>query len=219
MKSIISAAAQIEPSKRNVISLVSRIYDPLGLISPVIVQFKVLFQKLCQAKLDWDGIFKFLIINKYFTFTDCEFTVSHGECNSTVILVIFLLALIVAIVTALTVRKKKINAQNYDKNRKDKMWIAGMKAYSKAYYKQHNKRVKSQARIAYKINGKNKLAAANALSKLVHTLNLESINKCRTWYNKNETPTVRGLTADNRNKLYIETMILKNNHYNLNFIM
>ena len=37
--------------------MVSRIYDPLGLISPVIVQFKVLFQKFCQAKLDWDGPF------------------------------------------------------------------------------------------------------------------------------------------------------------------
>ena len=67
---------------------------------------------------------------------------------------IFLLALIVAIVTALTVRKKKkINAQNYDKNRKDKMWMAGTKAYSKAYYIQHNKRVKSQARIAYNYIG------------------------------------------------------------------
>ena len=35
----------------------------------------------------------------------------------------------------------------------------------------------------------------------------------------NATPTVRGLTADNNNKLYTETMILWNNHYNLNFIM
>ena len=36
----------------------------------------------------------------------------------------------------------------------------------------------------------------------------------------NETPTVRGLAADNNNKLYTQTMIfLKNNHYNLNFIM
>ena len=34
----------------------------------------------------------------------------------------------------------------------------------------------------------------------------------------NETPTVRGLAADNSNKLYIETMIfLWNNHYNLIF--
>ena len=39
-------------------------------------------------------------------------------------------------------------------------------------------------------------------------------------YNLNETPTVRGLAADNNNKLYTETMIfLWNNHYNLNFIM
>ena len=39
-------------------------------------------------------------------------------------------------------------------------------------------------------------------------------------YPKNETPTVRGLAADNNNKLYTETMIfLWNNHYNLNFIM
>ena len=107
---------------------------------------------------------------------------------STVLLVIFLLALIMVIVCDLTVRKKKkINAQNYDKNRIDKAWMAGMKAYSKAYYIQHNKRVKTQARIAYKINRKNKLASASALSKLVHALNPESIKaKCRMWYNKNK---------------------------------
>ena len=36
----------------------------------------------------------------------------------------------------------------------------------------------------------------------------------------NETPTVRGLAADNNNKLCTEAMIfLWNNHYNLNFIM
>ena len=38
----------------------------------------------------------------------------------TLLHVIFLLALIVVIVTALTVcKKKKVNAQNYDKHRKD----------------------------------------------------------------------------------------------------
>ena len=50
---------------------------------------------------------------------------------STVVLVIFLPALIVAIVTALTVCKKKINAQNYDENRKENV-DAGMKACFKA---------------------------------------------------------------------------------------
>ena len=38
-----------------------------------------------------------------------------------------------------------------------------------------------------KINRKNKLATANALSKLVHALNPELIKaKCKTWYNKNK---------------------------------
>ena len=73
------------------------------------------------------------------------------------------------------------------KIKKDKAWIAGMKAYCKAYYIRNNKRMKTQARIAYKINMKNKLAAANTLSKIVHALNPESLKaKCRTWYNRNK---------------------------------
>ena len=40
----------------------------------------------------------------------------------------------------------------------------------------------TQARIAYKINKKNKLATASAFSKIVHALNPESIKaKFRTW--------------------------------------
>ena len=75
----------------------------------------------------------------------------------TLLLVIFLLVLIVVIVTALTVRKKKKgNAQNYDKHKKDKAWIARIKAYCKDYYIRNNERMKTQARITYKINRKNK---------------------------------------------------------------
>ena len=70
---------------------------------------------------------------------------------STLLLVIFLLVLIVLIVSALTVRKKKkVNAQIYDKNRKDKAWLAGMKAYSKAYYIQNNKRIKAMQELLTK---------------------------------------------------------------------
>ena len=107
---------------------------------------------------------------------------------STILLVIFLLVLIVLIVSALTVRKKKKNNSiQYEKRKQDGAWMAGKRAYSKAYYIQHNKRMKTQARIAYKINRKNKLATVNALSKLVHALNPELIKaKCKTWYNKNK---------------------------------
>ena len=54
LASIWEEASQISPTKRNVIRLVSKIYDPLGLISPVTSTFKILFQELCKCKLPWD---------------------------------------------------------------------------------------------------------------------------------------------------------------------
>ena len=37
-------------------SLVGKFYDPLGFLLPVIIKFKMLFQKLCQCKSDWDQV-------------------------------------------------------------------------------------------------------------------------------------------------------------------
>ncbi|XP_046869284.1 uncharacterized protein LOC124461912 [Drosophila willistoni] len=44
-----------ESSKRQVLSDVSCIFDQLGLLAPVIVQFKILFQELWLLNLDWDS--------------------------------------------------------------------------------------------------------------------------------------------------------------------
>lgn len=43
-----------QPTKRNVVSLSARFFDPLGIMSPVTVMFKIFFQKLCESKVDWD---------------------------------------------------------------------------------------------------------------------------------------------------------------------
>ena len=51
---IAESARTLEPSKRNIVSLVSRFYDSLGVITPVTIQFKMLAQDLCEAKLSWD---------------------------------------------------------------------------------------------------------------------------------------------------------------------
>ena len=47
-------AKTVEPTKRNVISTASKMYGPLGMISRITFQFKILFQELCKDKKDWD---------------------------------------------------------------------------------------------------------------------------------------------------------------------
>ena len=49
------AAANLQPTKRNLVSLVGKFYDPLGFLAPVTIRFKILFQKMCQEKIDWDN--------------------------------------------------------------------------------------------------------------------------------------------------------------------
>ncbi|XP_076384099.1 uncharacterized protein LOC143261867 [Megalopta genalis] len=41
-------------NKRNILSTVARIFDPLGLLGPVTVIGKILMQRLWQLKIDWD---------------------------------------------------------------------------------------------------------------------------------------------------------------------
>ena len=41
-------------TKRNVVSDVAKVFDALGLFSPVTVKMKILFQRLWEIKLDWD---------------------------------------------------------------------------------------------------------------------------------------------------------------------
>ena len=51
---IYEEAVSIQPNKRNIVSVVSKVYDPLGLVSPVVISFKILFQELCRCKVEWD---------------------------------------------------------------------------------------------------------------------------------------------------------------------
>ena len=43
------------PTKRAVLQSIASIYDPLGLISPVLVSFKNLFQEICEDGQGWDA--------------------------------------------------------------------------------------------------------------------------------------------------------------------
>ena len=41
-------------SRRMMLSQVYSIYDPMGLLSPITIKYKMLLQKLVTASLDWD---------------------------------------------------------------------------------------------------------------------------------------------------------------------
>ena len=41
-------------TKRNVLKTIASMYDPLGIISPLVIPFKIFFQKLCVVERDWD---------------------------------------------------------------------------------------------------------------------------------------------------------------------
>ena len=43
-----------QPTKRGILSTLASLFDPQGLVSPIAVVGKVLFQELCVKKLDWD---------------------------------------------------------------------------------------------------------------------------------------------------------------------
>ena len=54
LSNLYQAASELKPTKQNVIGLSARVYDPLGFLSPLTVCFKLLFQDICVAKLNWD---------------------------------------------------------------------------------------------------------------------------------------------------------------------
>ena len=51
---IAKLALDLIPTKRNLVSLIGKFYDPLGYLSPVVIKYKILFQQLCQSKIEWD---------------------------------------------------------------------------------------------------------------------------------------------------------------------
>ena len=51
---IVAAARALTPTKRSIVSLVGRFYDPIGFLAAVVIHFKIHLQELCRAKSDWD---------------------------------------------------------------------------------------------------------------------------------------------------------------------
>ena len=51
----VGSAQVLMPIKRNVLRVLASFYDPMGLISPIIVQMKILLQDICKTNYHWDA--------------------------------------------------------------------------------------------------------------------------------------------------------------------
>ena len=63
--SFVEGAIKLEPTKRNILKVVSTLFDPLGLLCPIINQMNVIFQKLCVDERDWDDSAPHPIIDQW----------------------------------------------------------------------------------------------------------------------------------------------------------
>ena len=43
-------------TRRGLLSIISSVYDPLGLGAPILLQGRLLNEKLCRANLGWDEV-------------------------------------------------------------------------------------------------------------------------------------------------------------------
>ena len=51
---LLQYARTLPATKRSLLKITSKVYDPLGLLSPFTITMKILFQDLCNEKVDWD---------------------------------------------------------------------------------------------------------------------------------------------------------------------
>ena len=51
----VERAQGLMPTKRNILRVIASFYDPMGLISPIIVQMKILLQDICKTDYHWDA--------------------------------------------------------------------------------------------------------------------------------------------------------------------
>ena len=49
LTAIANFVRDLEPTKRNVVSVAAKFYDPFRFLSPVVIEFKLFFQELCRT--------------------------------------------------------------------------------------------------------------------------------------------------------------------------
>ena len=79
---VFKEAINLIPTKRNILSVIASVFDPVGYLQPIVIKLKILFQKICKSKLEWDDDIG-ILVNKWketvTSLTSSE-TVSFNRC-------------------------------------------------------------------------------------------------------------------------------------------
>ena len=81
---IVKSSENLSVTKRTVLKVSTRVYDPLGWILPILSEMKLLFQKLCQSKVcqskeDWNEELRtFVLIVSAHPYCVRKITPRHG---------------------------------------------------------------------------------------------------------------------------------------------
>ena len=54
LSEVVTLLEDSNPTKRSVVAVTAKFFDPLGVISPVTILYKMLCQQLCEMKIGWD---------------------------------------------------------------------------------------------------------------------------------------------------------------------
>lgn len=68
-KTEINQASHDNITKRVVLSKIAQMYDPLGLVGPVVVRAKILMQEIWASKIDWDAKLPASILDRWIEFS------------------------------------------------------------------------------------------------------------------------------------------------------
>ena len=53
-RGIVEVVKRTLPTKRQIVAITTKFYDPLGFISHFVIRFKIMFQTMCISKIGWD---------------------------------------------------------------------------------------------------------------------------------------------------------------------
>ena len=65
LRDILNAVVNITPTKRNILSVIASVYDPIRYIQPIVIKLKLLFKEVCLLNVSWEDVISEQLLQKW----------------------------------------------------------------------------------------------------------------------------------------------------------